>query len=525
MSETPRPVTDIRQFQRQGFPDSSEPARRHSSPSFVRLNHFVDSVSTHQDCGARPVSESELRAIHYSFGSYSAPLPQTVPLLTPADIRILKMPSAGGGVAVDTTPTTSGGDRARSPRSPRLALPTSLRGRQDPGSPEPPRYNFKLHEVIGLGGSGRVYRAEPAGVSVYAPIQEVAIKIVRSKGLSKRAQLYLAREIAVHKAVKDHPHICNYYTHFVDRDFVYIVLELLKGADLYSVLKAQNRGFSEKLALTIILQVLDALKYMHPKGIAHRDIKLENIMFARRPDLENTSTVCAKLIDFGLACARDTNAPPEQRLSSEKCGTIRYAAPEIISERPYVPEHADIWSTGIVLYSMIAHRNPFTGNSNKEVLQQIENVGLYFDGPAWRHVSADTKELLRKMLRLKGADRPSASECYDTVVAILRKLSAQSSPKRKPTLPSNSDDLISPIRTLDDVAQLGSEVTTFRGPPQQKKSDGDEESRGSDEDGDAPNPLLENFRATIRFVAGLVGDRGSGPFDNSRQHDESDRGS
>lgn len=290
---------------------------------------------------------------------------------------------------------------------------------------------FQLSNVLGSGGTATVIRAEPLPGSRAAatmPAKEVALKAVSKKSLNRRAQYYLNREIFIHTNVQHHPNIASMYQVFEDSSGIYLALELLRGSDLYSALKKERRGLSETVALLIILQVLDALKYMHSLGYAHRDVKPENLMFSEKPALGKGRIAPVKLIDFGLACARDPASPLKDRTSSEKCGTVRYAAPEIVTETSYLPECCDIWSVGIVLYSIIARRNPYLGKTEKEVLYQIDHSPLSFDGPDWTNVSHLTKTFIRSCLARNAADRPSAHDACEKVGAILQSLSAEKEP-------------------------------------------------------------------------------------------------
>lgn len=288
--------------------------------------------------------------------------------------------------------------------------------------------DFRLSKVLGSGGTATVVKAEPTPGSVAAsliPVKDIALKAVPKKNLNRRAQHFLAREIAIHRNVQDHPHIVSLYEVFEDSSGIYLALELLKGSDLYGMLRRERRGLCERHALMIIAQVFDALQYMHASGCAHRDIKPENLMFTERPNLSEDRLTSVKLIDFGLACARNPNASKKDRMSSEKCGTIRYAAPEIVTETAYIPEFCDIWSVGVVLYSMIAHRNPYSGKTEKEVLHQILHSPLSFDGIEWERVSEDTKTLIRACLNLKPARRPSSANALNEVRRILDKTVSQ----------------------------------------------------------------------------------------------------
>jgi serine/threonine protein kinase len=264
-----------------------------------------------------------------------------------------------------------------------------------------------LDRVLGSGGSSTVVRASPVG----DPAAAVALKAVSKSALGRRAQRYLAREIAVHRAIPRHPHIVDLHAVFENKAGVYLVMELLRGGDLYAAMRRDRRGLEEPIALTIVAQVLDALAHIHALGISHRDVKLENIVLVRKTPLRHASAlddVHVKLVDFGLACARRPGAPSADRLSREKCGTLRYAAPEVFAETPYAPERADLWSVGVVLYSIIAHRHPYGGNTGKDVLHMIDSTDLRLDAPGFSHISDDTKALIRALLDKDPGARPDA---------------------------------------------------------------------------------------------------------------------
>lgn len=249
--------------------------------------------------------------------------------------------------------------------------------------------------------------------------RQVALKVVQKKALNRRARHYLTREIAIHRALHDHANVVPLLDVFEDSSAIYMVQEMMHGGDLFTALKRERRGVSESVALDITAQILQAVAFMHERGFAHRDIKPENLMFAERPALGEGRVGTVKLIDFGLACARDPHSSVNQRMSSEKCGTVRYAAPEVLSENWYVPELADVWSIGVVLYSAIAYNNPFMGKSEKEVLARIESGGPSFDGPEWGRVGEGTKRLVKWLLQMKPSDRPSAKRALEEINRIV----------------------------------------------------------------------------------------------------------
>lgn len=379
---------------------------------------------------------------------------------------------------------------------------------------------FKLDKVLGNGGTATVIRAEPVvgtAAALAIPARDIALKAVQKKGLGRRAQHFLVREIAIHRSVQGHPNIAALYDVFEDAAGIYLAMELLRGSDLYSVLKRERSGFPEAIALEICSQILSALEYMHSMGCAHRDIKPENVMFSEKPNIAEGKVGVVKLIDFGLACIRDPKSRGKDRSSSEKCGTVRYAAPEIITETSYIPEQCDMWSVGIVLYSMIAHRNPYTGKTERDVLFQIQNSSLSFDNSEWDSVSAETKNLIRWCLSQKGSNRPSAAQALQEVKRIQVSLSNNVSPS------SVDEDEYSESERLDgsggtaggsqDVASFPSRVTPeSRGHAQRAgkaRRNGSESPRSHSVEDEAAEPALNFFDGMLRAWFHVSPDRSS----------------
>lgn len=248
-----------------------------------------------------------------------------------------------------------------------------------------------------------------------------ALKVVSKKYLTKRAMHYLRREVTIHRAVQHHKSIVSLFDVFEDKHSVYLLEELIRGGDLFKALKNHGGGISELCALRIVDQILGALSFMHRHGFVHRDIKPENIMFSKAPNFSDPSgsgVSEVKIIDFGLSCARDPSLPTQMRTSSERCGTLRYAAPEVLTEGRYIPELADVWSVGVVFYSSIAYKNPYNGDTGKAVLEQIEmsEAGKpNFNSKEWDHVSKHSKSIIEHMLRKSPTDRPSAQKAQAMV--------------------------------------------------------------------------------------------------------------
>eukprot|EP00180_Rhodochaete_pulchella_P001249 Plantae.Rhodophyta-Rhodochaete_pulchella.ctg20671.p1 GENE.Plantae.Rhodophyta-Rhodochaete_pulchella.ctg20671~~Plantae.Rhodophyta-Rhodochaete_pulchella.ctg20671.p1 ORF type:complete len:193 (-),score=27.49 Plantae.Rhodophyta-Rhodochaete_pulchella.ctg20671:361-939(-) len=166
--------------------------------------------------------------------------------------------------------------------------------------------------------------------------------------------------------------------------------------------------------------------------ICHRDLKLENLLITGN-DVESSKL---KLIDFGLCYCRRQG----QHLTSEEyVGTDGYISPEICNQKPYVPEESDMWTVGIVLFSMISKQMPFTGKDKSEMRRNVRIQPLAFEGAAWATVSAQTKAFIEALLCKEGRNRPSAADALEMANICRSKLEesreqATSERKRRRTL-------------------------------------------------------------------------------------------
>ena len=135
-------------------------------------------------------------------------------------------------------------------------------------------------------------------------------------------------------------------------------MEYVEGSDLLEFLK-QGKKPEERNCAKMLSEILQALSYIHSTGFCHRDIKLSNILIGKNQKI--------KIIDFGLS--QKYQSPNKLKTS---CGSPCFAAPELISELPYDPVKADIWSVGVVLYSMLSLSLPFYHYDVKKLYRLVQ---------------------------------------------------------------------------------------------------------------------------------------------------------
>lgn len=188
----------------------------------------------------------------------------------------------------------------------------------------------------------------------------------------------------------DHPNICKYFETYDDSKYIYLVMELISGGQLFDKITSQeNQTFTEKDACKYMRDLFSAINHCHAQGVIHRDIKPENIMITETGDL--------KLIDFGLAKAGKT------KNLKTIAGTPYYMAPEVLDGN-YGAE-CDMWSLGVILYTLVSGYLPFQGQKREEVFSKIKEGSFHFNHPEFKIISDECKELIKKLLVVRPKDR------------------------------------------------------------------------------------------------------------------------
>ncbi|KAE9397338.1 kinase-like protein [Gymnopus androsaceus JB14] len=209
---------------------------------------------------------------------------------------------------------------------------------------------FRLLNLLGAGAYGKVYRAYDKRPASSQSTRYCAIKcLLKADSKSRQREMQL-RELRLQKKVSHHPNIVTFCGAFEEDDFVFAVLELCEGCDLFTaIVQLELFVGNNQLIKSCYLKILDAVDYCHQQGVYHRDLKPENILCSR--DGQDIW-----LADFGLA----TN----QRACREfGCGSSAYMSPECIGKETdnvvYSAPHNDIWSLGVILVNLVTCRHPW----------------------------------------------------------------------------------------------------------------------------------------------------------------------
>ena len=190
--------------------------------------------------------------------------------------------------------------------------------------------------------------------------REVVIKKIKK---SETEEKLFNREIEIMKEMKDCKYCCQYYDHYLDNDYFYIIMEKCDG-DLKDLLEQNNIGFSESIIKNILIQLNEAFKMMRAKNIIHRDLKPENIFI--KYNSKNSNDFIIKLGDFGLS-----RQYKNINFSTAK-GTVGYEAPEQNTHN-YDPSKCDLWAIGVIIYVLKFKDLPYISFYGGKIPNQFDS--------------------------------------------------------------------------------------------------------------------------------------------------------
>jgi serine/threonine protein kinase len=246
--------------------------------------------------------------------------------------------------------------------------------------------NYEVRDVVGTGAYGVVVSAHH-----FTTGEDVAIKVISRRLLTENAVLgAFEQECRIHQSLI-HDNIVRVHSIAYEKDFVFVIMELCRGGDLLQYIH-NNAARPLRRILSFWYQILGAISYLHERGIAHLDIKPENIL------LYDENIV--KLADFGCC-----EAPPKYDRGNAK-GTPKYSAPEILTSPRPDNRAADIWSLGILLFTLATGMFPFQAGTDDEIMAQILSGHMLFP----LATSPDVVGLVQECCQVDPDKRPSIND-------------------------------------------------------------------------------------------------------------------
>eukprot|EP01137_Pigoraptor_chileana_P017011 Opistho-2@74453 len=241
--------------------------------------------------------------------------------------------------------------------------------------------DYNVGRTLGKGAHGVVKEASHVLTG-----EKVALKIV------PKSEIDVAGfEIKALKTLR-HPNVVRLFEVIETDEEIVLVLELLPGGELFDYIVARHR-LNEKEARKFIRQMISAIHYCHKNGIVHRDLKLENLLLDKNGNI--------KITDFGFSAMYRPG-----QLMTTFVGSPAYAAPEIIANEQYIGPSADIWSLGVIMFTLITGRMPFNDENQATCLEAILNAK--YEVPDT--VSADARNLIESILKRRPHERLSLQD-------------------------------------------------------------------------------------------------------------------
>ncbi|XP_034404026.1 MAP/microtubule affinity-regulating kinase 4-like isoform X1 [Cyclopterus lumpus] len=246
--------------------------------------------------------------------------------------------------------------------------------------------NYRLLKTIGKGNFAKVKLARHILTG-----REVAIKIIDKTQLNPTSLQKLFREVRIMKTL-NHPNIVQLFEVIETEKTLYLIMEYASGGEVFDYLVAHGR-MKEKEARAKFRQIVSAVHYCHLKNIVHRDLKAENLLLDADANI--------KIADFGFS-----NEFTAGSKLDTFCGSPPYAAPELFQGKKYDGPEVDIWSLGVILYTLVSGSLPFDGQNLKELRERVLR-GKY---RVPFYMSTDCEGILRRFLVLNPAKRSSLEQ-------------------------------------------------------------------------------------------------------------------
>jgi serine/threonine protein kinase len=257
---------------------------------------------------------------------------------------------------------------------------------------------YELKDEMGVGSTSKCYRCIRKSDG-----QEFACKVIDKRQVEMKFsglldQFYV--EIKVLQTL-NHPNIIHLEDTFETPERIYIVMELMKGGELFDYV-VEKSALSEEEASVLVRKIISAVAHMHNMDIIHRDLKPENLLLTNKsPNAE------VKIIDFGLA---KIMAEP---VASSFLGTKGYLAPEMLQRHSY-DKAIDMWAVGVIVFVLLCGCLPFDDDSSKIASDAIARKKFTLRFPKWAaSLSASAKDLLHNLLEINPKARYTADQAMN----------------------------------------------------------------------------------------------------------------
>uniref|UniRef100_A0A8C1RFY0 Ribosomal protein S6 kinase n=1 Tax=Cyprinus carpio TaxID=7962 RepID=A0A8C1RFY0_CYPCA len=278
-------------------------------------------------------------------------------------------------------------------------------GKEEPSQPPPHPVVQQLHGKNILFSDGYTLK-EDIGMGSFSVCKRCIHKATNTEYAVKmidKANTDPSEEIEILLRYGQHPNIITLKDVYDNGKQMYLVTELMRGGELLDRILKQ-KFFSEREASAVLHTITKTVEYLHSQGVVHRDLKPSNILYVDESGNPESLRIC----DFGFA----KQLRADNGLLMTPCYTANFVAPEVLKRQGY-DEGCDIWSLGVLLYTMLAGFTPFANgpeDTPEEILSRIGSGHFILTGGNWDAVSDAAKDLVSKMLHVDPHQRLTANQ-------------------------------------------------------------------------------------------------------------------
>ncbi|KAL2837062.1 hypothetical protein BJY01DRAFT_221359 [Aspergillus pseudoustus] len=231
-----------------------------------------------------------------------------------------------------------------------------------------------------------------------------AMKVVKSEMTQKKMAEKFRTELQIHSKMR-HPHIVGFHRAFAFDQCIYVILEMCPNGSVMDMVR-KRKCLSVPEVRRFMIQLCGAVKYLHKRNVAHRDLKMGNLFLDRNMDI--------KVGDFGLAAMIMSEKDEKRRKTL--CGTPNYIAPEVLDRsKGGHTQKVDIWSLGVICFAMLTGYPPFQSKTQEEIYKKVRNLTYVWpkDSDCPNHIPDEAKSLVSCCLNLDEQERPEPDDIVE----------------------------------------------------------------------------------------------------------------